>query len=143
MTHSGFTTFRGLEMWLKWYAHQKSRQYTFQKDPPFTLNHQLISADNFTAVKLDLKSTSCFFFFLISFIFMVRNVFKKVFILNNDEKHKSCCEILSFVVLWGCKKRLYQWISRSKEIKVGLLLSWNSLMWALFKVGGDSKTQIS
>ena len=36
VTHSGFTTFKGLKMWLKWYAHKKTRQYPFHKDPPFT-----------------------------------------------------------------------------------------------------------
>ena len=61
VTHSDFTTFKGLEMWLKWYAHKKSRHYLIEKDPPFTLNHQLISADYFNAVKLDLTTTSWFF----------------------------------------------------------------------------------
>ena len=55
VTHSGFTTFKGLKIGLKQYAHQKTGQFPLHKGPPFTLNHQLISADYFAAVKLDLK----------------------------------------------------------------------------------------
>ena len=51
----------------KQYAHMKIRQHPFQKVPPFTLNHQLTSADSFLAVNLGLKSKDWFFFFFLLF----------------------------------------------------------------------------
>ena len=99
VTHSGFTTFKGLKKLLKWYAHKKIGQYPLHKDPPFTLNHQLISADYFTAVKLDLKSKSCFFF-LISFIFPIRNDLFISFYIEQRWRNKYCHE---FSLLWSCE----------------------------------------
>ena len=49
------------------YVHMNIRQYPFQKYPPFTINHQLTSADSFLAVNLGLKSKDWFFFFFLLF----------------------------------------------------------------------------
>ena len=51
----------------KQYAHMKIRQHPFQKVPPFTLNHQLTSADSFLVVNLGLKSKDWFFFYFLLF----------------------------------------------------------------------------
>ena len=51
----------------KQFAHMKIKQHPFQKVPPFTLNHQLTSADSFLAVNLGLKSKNWFFFFFLLF----------------------------------------------------------------------------
>ena len=110
VTHSGFTTFRGLEMWLKWCAHNKTRQHHFQKDPPFTLNHQLRSADPFPVVKIDLKSTGLFFFFFC--YFYQSNVFFKSFYIDQRWNNAYFLRNLCFRIPTNFEKSPHQWISR-------------------------------
>ena len=44
-----------LKMTLKWTKQMKTRRFYNHKDPPFDMKYQLVSADPFPVIKIDLK----------------------------------------------------------------------------------------
>ena len=55
-------------MTLKSNIHMKPRHFYNQKDAPFDLKPQLMSADPLPFVKINVKSTSCFALFFLLFL---------------------------------------------------------------------------
>ena len=56
-----------LKMTLKYILHIKARHFYNHKDPPFDMNHQLMSADQRVVVNFDMKQNNWFLLFFLSF----------------------------------------------------------------------------
>ena len=71
VSHTYLTKVILLKMTLKCIVHLKGRHFYNYKDPPFDLNHQLMSADKCFVVNFDLKKRNWFLLFFL--LFSTRN----------------------------------------------------------------------